>query len=108
MLTDKQQRRAVMRPLPVRSSGTGGRGGGSGSRTDERRARMEKDQLMDMLFKLFERQTLWNFKQLLAETNQPAVWLKEVLMVRKHRSSTRAPCRGVPLCMRIIASQRAL
>lgn len=103
MLTDKQQRRAIMRPLPVRSSGTGGRGGGSGSRSnEERRARMEKDQLMDMLFKLFERQTLWNFKQLMAETNQPAVWLKEVLMVRAtaplHTRPTSSPIQiGPPL-----------
>ena len=28
---------------------------------------------------LFERQSLWSFKQLVAETRQPAVWLKEVL-----------------------------
>lgn len=80
ILSDQKARRAIMRPLPVNSSGKGGRGAGSGHRTDERRARMEKEPLMDMLFKLFERQTLWNFKQLMAETNQPAVWLKEVLL----------------------------
>ena len=28
---------------------------------------------------LFERRNLWTFKQLVEETKQPAVWLKEVL-----------------------------
>lgn len=45
----------------------------------ERRARMEKDDLENLLFRLFERQSRWNFIQLQKETDQPAVWLKEVL-----------------------------
>ena len=28
---------------------------------------------------LFERRNLWSFKQLVEETKQPAMWLKEVL-----------------------------
>lgn len=66
----------------------------------------EKEPLMDMLFKLFERQTLWNFKQLMAETNQPAVWLKEVLLVRTSRLKSRefketfSVARAKPDCLR--------
>ena len=44
-----------------------------------RHERMEKAQLEDKLMGLFERRNLWSFKQLVEETRQPAVWLKEVL-----------------------------
>ena len=43
---------------------------------DLKRARLEKDVLEGMLFRLFERQTIWNFNQLQKETDQPAMWLK--------------------------------
>mmetsp|Transcript_4419 Transcript_4419/g.18104 ORF Transcript_4419/g.18104 Transcript_4419/m.18104 type:complete len:416 (-) Transcript_4419:688-1935(-) len=45
----------------------------------EKAERLEKHVLEDRLMGLFERQSLWRFKQLVAETRQPAVWLKEVL-----------------------------
>ena len=48
-------------------------------RTSRRRPSAEKHVLEDRLMGLFERQSLWSFKQLVAETRQPAVWLKEVL-----------------------------
>uniref|UniRef100_A0A7S0RWQ1 Transcription initiation factor IIF subunit beta n=1 Tax=Pyramimonas obovata TaxID=1411642 RepID=A0A7S0RWQ1_9CHLO len=80
-LSDRKARLATMRPLPVTSNGSKGfLSGRGGQRTEERRARMEKEALQDKIFKLFEKQSYWTFKQLLAETNQPAVWLKEVLM----------------------------
>ena len=41
--------------------------------------RMEKAPLEDKLMGLFERRNLWSFKQLVEETKQPAMWLKEVL-----------------------------
>jgi transcription initiation factor TFIIF subunit beta len=41
--------------------------------------RLEKDALENKLMGLFERRNLWTFKQLVEETKQPAVWLKEVL-----------------------------
>ena len=43
---------------------------------DLKRARLEKDVLEGMLFRLFERQSTWNFGQLQKETDQPAMWLK--------------------------------
>eukprot|EP00854_Cymbomonas_tetramitiformis_P014128 gene14128-16709_t len=50
-----------------------------GRQPEERRARLGKEELQDELFSLFERQSYWSFKQLVMETHQPAVWLKEVL-----------------------------
>jgi len=41
--------------------------------------RMEKAGLENKLMGLFERRNLWTFKQLVEETKQPAVWLKEVV-----------------------------
>mmetsp|Transcript_40929 Transcript_40929/g.76635 ORF Transcript_40929/g.76635 Transcript_40929/m.76635 type:complete len:286 (+) Transcript_40929:253-1110(+) len=78
MLSDQKARGAIMRPLPVNASGKGIKSMG-GNKGEERRARMEREALLDCIFKLFERQSYWSFKQLVAETNQPAVWLKEVL-----------------------------
>ncbi|KAK9827401.1 hypothetical protein WJX81_008134 [Elliptochloris bilobata] len=55
----------------------------SGSRRKsppEKRVRMERDALEGLLFRLFERQANWNFAQLHKETDQPAAWLKEVLL----------------------------
>lgn len=42
----------------------------------EKKERMEKKALENMLFGLYERQPYWNFKQLVLETKQPADWLK--------------------------------
>lgn len=47
--------------------------------SDTRRVRMERDQLENLLFGLFERQPAWPFIALEKETNQPVPWLKEVL-----------------------------
>lgn len=47
--------------------------------SDTRRVRMERDQLENLLFALFERQPAWPFIALEKETNQPIPWLKEVL-----------------------------
>lgn len=44
-----------------------------------RRERMERSALEDKLMGLYERRNLWSFKQLVAETRQPAEYLKEVL-----------------------------
>ena len=44
-----------------------------------RAERLEKDALENKLMGLFERRNLWTFKQLVEETKQPAVWLKEVV-----------------------------
>lgn len=43
---------------------------------DLKRARMEKDELESALFRLFDRQSNWDFRQLVKETDQPAIWLK--------------------------------
>ena len=45
---------------------------------DLKRARMEKDELESSLFELFDRQSNWDFRQLIKETEQPAIWLKEL------------------------------
>lgn len=47
--------------------------------SDLRRTRMEKSDLENLLFRLFERQPSWSFNQLQSETNQPTAYLKEVL-----------------------------
>jgi len=47
--------------------------------SDLRRTRMEKSDLENLLFRLFERQPSWSFNQLQNETNQPTAFLKEVL-----------------------------
>jgi transcription initiation factor TFIIF subunit beta len=44
-----------------------------------RRERLEKSVLENALMGLFERRGSWTFKQLVEETRQPAVWLKEVV-----------------------------
>jgi len=45
----------------------------------ERAARIPKNELLDMLFGLYQKQPKWGMKQLRAETSQPEVYLKEVL-----------------------------
>ena len=42
----------------------------------EKKERMEKKALENMLFGLFERQSYWSLKQLILETKQPVDWLK--------------------------------
>ncbi len=62
---------------------------------DLKRARLEKDVLEGMLFRLFERQSTWNFGQLQRETDQPAMWLKARLSCpRPQRETGLAPLFG--------------
>jgi hypothetical protein len=44
-----------------------------------RRTRMERPELEQLLFRLFERQPHWAFPALQRETDQPGGWLREVL-----------------------------
>lgn len=57
---------ALKRKLPVKEE-------------SQKRVRSERDELERALFRLFERRPHWTFTQLQRETDQPAVWLKEVL-----------------------------
>ena len=40
---------------------------------------MEKDKLQHLLFDLFEKQEYWRIEALVDRTEQPKVWLREVL-----------------------------
>jgi len=46
---------------------------------DMKRTRMDRGELENILFKLFERQSNWTLKQLLTETDQPTQFIKEIL-----------------------------
>ncbi|KAJ2747578.1 hypothetical protein GGI20_000403 [Coemansia sp. BCRC 34301] len=46
---------------------------------DAKMARMERKDLMELLFACFEKHTYWGFKGLVEETRQPTAYLKEVL-----------------------------
>ncbi|XP_042402137.1 transcription initiation factor IIF subunit beta-like [Zingiber officinale] len=48
-------------------------------RQDAKRVRMDKGEMLNVLFRLFERQPNWGLKQLVLETNQPQQFLKEIL-----------------------------
>jgi len=54
----------------------------------ERFARIPRNQLLDMIFRLFEEQPSWSFKDLRTKTEQPAEYLKVVLqeVASLHRS----------------------
>ncbi|KAG6331131.1 hypothetical protein ID866_7958 [Astraeus odoratus] len=56
--------------------------------TFERMARMPRNQLLDMLFQLFREQPRWSIKPLRERTQQPEVYLKEILneIAHLHRS----------------------
>ncbi|KAJ2057387.1 hypothetical protein GGI17_005668 [Coemansia sp. S146] len=47
--------------------------------SDAKMARMERKDLMELLFACFEKHTYWGFKGLVEETRQPTAYLKEVL-----------------------------
>lgn len=51
-------------------------------------ARLPRNQLLDLLFQLFREQPRWSFKPLRERTQQPEVYLKEVLneIATLHRS----------------------
>jgi len=46
---------------------------------DSKPQRLPRNDLLDLLFKLFEDFEYWNMKGLLEQTQQPQVWLREVL-----------------------------
>ncbi|KAG6503874.1 general transcription factor IIF subunit 2-like [Zingiber officinale] len=46
---------------------------------DAKRIRRDKQELVNILFKLFEKQPNWALKQLVQETDQPEQFLKEIL-----------------------------
>lgn len=49
-------------------------------KSDEgKKARLERDQVMDMLFKAFEKHQYYSFKDLVQITQQPSPYLKEIL-----------------------------
>ncbi|XP_042397108.1 general transcription factor IIF subunit 2-like [Zingiber officinale] len=48
-------------------------------RPDVKRVRKDKREMLNILFKLFERQPNWGLKQLVLETDQPRQFLKEML-----------------------------
>ncbi|KAJ1863260.1 hypothetical protein LPJ73_000568 [Coemansia sp. RSA 2703] len=49
-------------------------------KTEPKKARMERKELMDMLFAAFTDFQYWSFKGLVEHTNQPSAYLKEVLL----------------------------
>ncbi|TIA88917.1 hypothetical protein E3P99_02332 [Wallemia hederae] len=59
----------------------------------ERAARMPKNELLDLLFSLFERNKYWNMRDLRARTQQPLTYLKETLMGIAHLA-TKGPYHG--------------
>ena len=67
---------ARIAPLPKRSNLVRLADGGV---TKPKAEKMEKAQLTDKLFGLFERRTFWSLKQLLEETKQPAMYLRETV-----------------------------
>lgn len=54
--------------------------GSGGASSTEKFARMPKNELLDMLFGLFERWQYWSLKKLRTETQQPESYLKETLL----------------------------
>lgn len=49
--------------------------------SDVKRTRRDRGELEDIMFKLFERQPNWALKQLVQETDQPAVSLLIILVI---------------------------
>ncbi|KAJ2634331.1 hypothetical protein IW137_004432, partial [Coemansia sp. RSA 1287] len=49
------------------------------AKTDSRMARMERQDLMNLIFAKFEKFPYWSFQGLLEETRQPTAYLREVL-----------------------------
>lgn len=49
--------------------------------SDVKRTRRDRGELEDIMFKLFERQPNWTLKQLVQETDQPAVSLLHFFLI---------------------------
>ncbi|KAG2436678.1 hypothetical protein HXX76_006206 [Chlamydomonas incerta] len=71
----KMQERRLQKDIVERRKATE-----AAARSDHlKRPRLEKEELEEMLFRLFERNSAWAFKSLIAETRQPHMHLKAVL-----------------------------
>eukprot|EP01024_Parvocaulis_polyphysoides_P061026 TRINITY_DN67187_c0_g1_i1.p2 TRINITY_DN67187_c0_g1~~TRINITY_DN67187_c0_g1_i1.p2 ORF type:complete len:128 (+),score=24.19 TRINITY_DN67187_c0_g1_i1:3-386(+) len=70
-------KRHVRQPLAIASKIT--RNKQRAQADKQRRLRMDKDELENVLFELFEKQSMWRLQDLLKETDQPHMWLKQVL-----------------------------
>ncbi|KAK1289101.1 hypothetical protein QJS10_CPB18g01833 [Acorus calamus] len=73
-----------MRPLPgmvsLNASGSKDKKKSTPSKgSDVKRTRRDRQELENIIFKLFERQPNWALKQLVLETDQPEQFLKEIL-----------------------------
>lgn len=60
--------------------------------SDMKRTRRDRGELEDIMFKLFERQPNWALKQLVQETDQPAVHLLFLRLSMNILHSSRAIC----------------
>eukprot|EP00249_Psilotum_nudum_P011002 c22906_g1_i1 orf=743-1531(-) len=71
----------LMRPSPVAAwpISTSKKKAPAAKAPEAKRIRIERGDLEDMIFKLFEGQSHWALKQLVAETQQPEAFLKEVM-----------------------------
>ncbi|CAN1173646.1 General transcription factor IIF subunit 2 [Linum perenne] len=47
--------------------------------SDTKRTRRDRGEMEDIMFKLFERQPNWTLRQLIQETDQPELFLKDIL-----------------------------
>ncbi|GLC40110.1 General transcription factor IIF subunit 2 [Pleodorina starrii] len=75
MLADLAQQKRVERDILSRKKATV-----AAAKADNlKRPRLEKDELEEKLFRLFERNSAWALKALIAETRQPHMHLKAVL-----------------------------
>ncbi|SPO23622.1 related to TFG2 - TFIIF subunit (transcription initiation factor), 54 kD [Ustilago trichophora] len=70
--SNKSRFNAAISSKPKSSASASGAGG-------EKFARMPKNELLDLLFTLFERWQYWSLKKLRAETQQPESYLRETL-----------------------------
>ncbi|BBM98477.1 transcription initiation factor TFIIF subunit beta [Marchantia polymorpha subsp. ruderalis] len=80
----ENDRGSFMRPMPMAMwSSTGAKDKKKPipppKQPEGKRIRRERNELEDIVFKLFERQPNWTLKQLVQETDQPVAFLKEVL-----------------------------
>ncbi|PWZ03767.1 hypothetical protein BCV70DRAFT_197963 [Testicularia cyperi] len=74
LINQKSRFNAAIAQKPKSSGAASG-----SSASNEKFARMPKNELLDLLFNLFERWQYWSLKKLRAETQQPESYLREVL-----------------------------
>ncbi|XP_047266357.1 general transcription factor IIF subunit 2-like isoform X2 [Capsicum annuum] len=72
-----------MRPMPgyftTKASGSADKKKVSSKGLEMKRTRRDRDEMEEILFKLFERQSNWTLKQLIHETDQPEQFMKDML-----------------------------